>query len=327
MHVSSAREKGEQETSKKDKIKPDTALKNFWRNNERFADLFNAVLFDGKEVIQPEELMEADTDLSSVIKMNRHADTVQRVFDVVKKTSNGVSFVVWGLENQEKIHYAMPLRHMLGDALSYLKEYQDLAAKNKQENNFETEDEFLSKMKKTDRLHPVVSICIYYGEKEWDGPFRLTDMLDIPEELKDIVSDYDMHLVQLLKSEGFRFHNEDINTVFEICRAIYKKEHDKIRQIYETRAIDTELAFTIGAITKTQRLINEALQTEMGGTVDMCKAMEEWEQECVEKGKKQMLKDIIQKKLSMGKNISVIASDLEMEVSEIEQFIDNLVVQ
>ena len=302
-------------------------MKNFWRNNERFADLFNAVLFDGKEVIQPEELMEADTDLSSVIKMNRHADTVQRVFDVVKKTSNGVSFVVWGLENQEKIHYAMPLRHMLGDALSYLKEYQDLAAKNKQENNFETEDEFLSKMKKTDRLHPVVSICIYYGEKEWDGPFRLTDMLDIPEDLKDIVSDYDMHLVQLLKSEGFRFHNEDINTVFEICRAIYKKEHDKIRQIYETRAIDTELAFTIGAITKTQRLINEALQTEMGGTVDMCKAMEEWEQECVEKGKKQMLKDIIQKKLSMGKNISVIASDLEMEVSEIEQFIDNLVVQ
>ena len=289
--------------------------------------MFNAVLFDGKEVIQPEELMEVDTDLSSVIKMNRHADTVQRVFDVVKKTSNGVSFVVWGLENQEKIHYAMPLRHMLGDALSYLKEYQDLAAKNKQENNFETEDEFLSKMKKTDRLHPVVSICIYYGEKEWDGPFRLTDMLDIPEELKDIVSDYDMHLVQLVKSEGFRFHNEDINTVFEICRAIYKKEHDKIRQIYETRAIDTELAFTIGAITKTQRLINEALQTEMGGTVDMCKAMEEWEQECVEKGKKQMLKDIIQKKLSMGKNISVIASDLEMEVSEIEQFIDNLVVQ
>ena len=289
--------------------------------------MFNAVLFDGKEVIQPEELMEADTDLSSVIKMNRHADTVQRVFDVVKKTSNGVSFVVWGLENQEKIHYAMPLRHMLGDALSYLKEYQDLAAKNKQENNFETEDEFLSKMKKTDRLHPVVSICIYYGEKEWDGPFRLTDMLDIPEELKDIVSDYDMHLVQLVKSEELRFHNEDINTVFEICRAIYKKENEKIRQIYETRAIDTELAFTIGAITKTQRLINEALQTEMGGTVDMCKAMEEWEQECVEKGKKQMLKDIIQKKLSMGKNISVIASDLEMEVSEIEQFIDNLVVQ
>lgn len=289
--------------------------------------MFNAVLFDGKEVIQPEELMEADTDLSSVIKMNRHADTVQRVFDVVKKTSNGVSFVVWGLENQEKIHYAMPLRHMLGDALSYLKEYQDLAAKNKQENNFETEDEFLSKMKKTDRLHPVVSICIYYGEKEWDGPFRLTDMLEIPEELKEIVSDYDMHLVQLVKSEELRFHNEDINTVFEICRAMYKKEHEKIRQIYETRTIDTELAFTIGAITKTQRLINEALQTEIGGTVNMCKAMEEWEQECVEKGKKQMLKDIIQKKLSMGKNISVIASDLEMEVSEIEQFIDNLVVQ
>lgn len=27
----------------------DTILKNFWRNNHHFADLFNAALFDGKQ--------------------------------------------------------------------------------------------------------------------------------------------------------------------------------------------------------------------------------------------------------------------------------------
>ncbi len=37
-------------------LKPDTVLKNYWRNNEQFADLFNAVLFEGKQVIRPEEL-------------------------------------------------------------------------------------------------------------------------------------------------------------------------------------------------------------------------------------------------------------------------------
>ena len=31
-------------------IKPDTVLKNYWRNNDQFADLFNAVLFGGEQI-------------------------------------------------------------------------------------------------------------------------------------------------------------------------------------------------------------------------------------------------------------------------------------
>ena len=61
---------------------------------------------------------------------------------------------------------------MIGDAFSYLKEYQEIAAKNRKDKNFASSDEFLSNMKKTDRLHPVVSLCVYYGEHPWDGPFR-----------------------------------------------------------------------------------------------------------------------------------------------------------
>ena len=33
---------------KAQELKPDTVLKNYWSNNEQFADLFNAVLFDGE---------------------------------------------------------------------------------------------------------------------------------------------------------------------------------------------------------------------------------------------------------------------------------------
>ena len=36
----------------------------------------------------------------------------------------------------------------------------------------------------------MVTLCIYYGEKEWDGPLSLVDMLDIPDKLKFIFSDY-----------------------------------------------------------------------------------------------------------------------------------------
>ena len=47
-------------TVTKNKVKPDTILKNFWKDNARFADLFNAILFNGENVIKPEELEEAE---------------------------------------------------------------------------------------------------------------------------------------------------------------------------------------------------------------------------------------------------------------------------
>ena len=189
----------------RNKVKPDTILKNFWKDNERFADLFNTALFGGERVINPNDLSEVDTDVSSLIKFNGHAETIQKVLDVVKKTAYGVDFVIWGLENQAKIHYAMPLRHMLGDSFSYLKEYNEIAARNKMEKDFQSSDEFLSNFKKTDRLHPVVSLCVYYGENEWDGPFCLTDMLEIPQKLKPFISDYKMNLLQLRKSGSLHF--------------------------------------------------------------------------------------------------------------------------
>lgn len=39
-------------------LKPDTVLKNYWSDNEQFADLFNVVLFDGRQAIKLDELEE-----------------------------------------------------------------------------------------------------------------------------------------------------------------------------------------------------------------------------------------------------------------------------
>lgn len=109
-----------------DKVKPDVLLKDFWRSNERFADLFNAVMFQGEEVLRPEELREMDTDVSGIIQLKDHAESLMRIRDVVKKMAFGVEFVVFGIESQQNIHYAMPLRTMLYDGMGYLKEYQDI---------------------------------------------------------------------------------------------------------------------------------------------------------------------------------------------------------
>ena len=182
--------------------------------------MFNAALFDGEQVLKPNDLTEVDTDVSSLIKFNGHAETIQKILDVVKKTAYGIDFVLWGLENQAKIHYAMPLRHMVGDAFSYLKEYNEIAAKNKKDGHFKSSDEFLSNMRKTDRLHPVISLCVYYGEDPWDGPLCLADMLEIPEKVRPMVSDYKMNLLQLRASETCDFQDPEVR---------YKKPHTPVQ--------------------------------------------------------------------------------------------------
>ena len=305
------------------KIKTDTILKNFWKNNDRFADLFNAYLFEGKQVIKPEELTESDTDISSIIKLNNHAETIQKVLDVVKKTARGIDFVILGIENQQKIHYAMPLRHMIGDAFSYLKEYNELVAKNTKEKNWENSNEFLSKFKKTDRLQPMVTLCIYYGEDEWDGPRSLVDMLNIPEEFKPLVSDYKFNLIEVRNSENLRFNNKDVSTIFDITRFIYNREYDKINHIYKEQTIPTELALVIGSITETQKIIDDALKLEEKGEgMNMCKALEELEArgEAIGEARGEALTKIllIQKKTQRGDSLAKISDDLLEEVEIIE---------
>ncbi len=70
------------------KLKPDTVLKNYWRNNEQFADLFNAVLFEGKQVIKPEELEDVDTEESSVLQNRKYAENIQASRDSIKIRKN-----------------------------------------------------------------------------------------------------------------------------------------------------------------------------------------------------------------------------------------------
>ena len=92
-------------------------------------------------------------------------------------------------------------------------------------------------MKKTDRLHSVLTICIYYGENPWDGPHSLIDMLEIPDAFKPLISDYKFNLIELRKSEYLKFYNDDVNTIFNISRFIFDEKYDKITDIFKDENI------------------------------------------------------------------------------------------
>lgn len=84
--------------AKKQKLKADTVLKNYWRDSRRFADLFNAVLFEGEEIIKAEELEDADTEESAVLEHGERAESIEAARDSIKirKASSacGIEYVL-----------------------------------------------------------------------------------------------------------------------------------------------------------------------------------------------------------------------------------------
>ena len=129
-------------------LKPDTVLKNYWNDNEQFADIFNAVLFEGRQVIRSEELEDVDTEESSVLEHRDYAESIKASRDSIKvskkSTAYGVELVMLGMESQEHIHYAMPMRVMGYDYGTYKKQYDSNAKQYKTAEGME-EDEYLSR--------------------------------------------------------------------------------------------------------------------------------------------------------------------------------------
>ena len=249
--------------------KADTVVKNYWRNNEQFADIFYAVLFTGNKVINPEELEDMDTEESLVLEHKEYIQSIVAARDNVKirkkSTTYDAEFVILGLEGQECIHYAMPLRVMGYDYSTYKKQYDDNAAKRKKEKGL-TEDEYLSGMKKTDKFIPVITIVIYYGEKPWDGAVSLHGMLNIPKAMETFVNDYKIHLVEAGKNNLVlhNVNNQDLFNLLEILlsrsgRTDGKKEKaiDYTRKHKVDKAVIMTVAGTMNGKIDYNELIGE----------------------------------------------------------------------
>ena len=117
--------------------------------------------------------------------------------------------------------------------------------------------------------------------------------------------------------------------MFDVIRCIYNRDYDKINEVYKDKPLDTELALVIGSITKSQKIIDQALKLESEGEqMQMCKALQELEQRGVEAGResgeKGLVKKLVKKKLAKGKSVEVIADELEEEVSAIQRVIDEI---
>ena len=182
-------------------------------------------------MINPADLYELDSQQLLSIRAGRTVLQKQRVRDIVRiwNRPNGKAMVlVLGLEIQAAIHYALPVRILMYDALSYADQVDSASnsgaahittGKNGLKLKL-TSGEFLSGFKKSDKLYPVITVTIYLGEEPWDAPLSIHEMLDDDEDLRKVVKDYSAYLIDPheIKESSFKNFSTEIGDVLRVLK-------------------------------------------------------------------------------------------------------------
>ena len=292
---------------------------------ERYADLINGLLLGGKQEILASDLQEVDSQ-AFLKRWSRKKSERYRALrrDLIKKSAFGVNFALIGFENQEHVHYLMPLRTMEYDAAEYGKQAARIRKQVKQSKGIDV-SEFLSGFRKTDKLYPCVTIVLYYGD-DWDGAkslHELIDFTDIPEELRKYVNDYPLHIFNMTKLENIDIFRTDLKQIFNFLK--YAKDKRKLKELINNdpayQELDEEAYDMIAACTHAVRLISINKTYRKDGKVDMCQALEEMladeREEGREEGRENTQKEIARKMLDKGMDINSISELSGLSIEEI----------
>ena len=193
-------------------------------------------------------------------------------------------YLLLGIENQTEIHYAMPVRNMIYDALQYGNQVAAIAAQNVKEKKAPTRAEFLSGFYKADKLRPVITLVLHFGADPWDGATSLHEMMDFPlEEMRTFIQDYKIHLIDpaALKPDELEKFSTSLREVLGCIK--YSKDKEKLSSFIRN---NTRMMLEINAARVIQTITNITLDlSEEVEEVDMCKAIDDMMQDSREEGK------------------------------------------
>ena len=164
----------------------------------------------------------------------------------------------------------MPVRNMLYDAMSYAQQISDIAAAHRKGKDKMAGDEFLSGLKKEDKLMPVITLVISLSTEEWDGPLTLHEMLTAEnKELLAFVPDYRLNLLAPDKIEDFGKFRTELGVLFECIKHKQDDNMDWMEGKERFRHVNRNTASLIKTVTGFDISLDEE-----GDVVDMMNAWE-----------------------------------------------------
>ena len=230
----------------KERNTSDATCKKLLRDKGCFADLCNYAFFNGRQVIQPEELVSRENDLSTLIGKVDKPTEIKRYRDVVRKASIHGEYVIIGVEHQSTFDEKMIFRILNYDATIYI-------------NQVESKQE----------VYPVGSFVFYTGDKEWKSPETLKETLkNIPPEMEPYINDWRLPVVELKTIDPRKLANQRLRDVVEISQSMFAGNYDDLRN---NRKIETENFMMAATFTHTN-IRREDLPE--GDEINMCEAMD-----------------------------------------------------
>ena len=346
----------------------DTIVKEYIGNPEIFADVFNFFLYDGEQKIKPENLTEKDVtelvtlpaaikgqELSgevdvSIKRSQMHkrskrktdgSNSAQKHRDLLKFAAmmqdSHANYVILGVENQMEVHYAMPVRNMVYDALQYDKQVAMIAAANRRNKRFfsgtmRNNGEFLSGFLRTDKILPVITLTLYFGTEPWDGPLSLREMYDINDsKLLDFVPDYRVQLIQpmTLSEDDFEKFHTSLREVLQTIK--YSVDAQKLTENITQNERMHRLDLSAANVINTVAGIGLEIKQDRG-KVDMCKAIEDLKAESRAEGREEGhtkgRAETIEQTVAMLRNMKIpketILSELQRTFSLSEEEADRI---
>ena len=277
-------------------MKADTVTKDYVKDAGVFADIFNSYIYGGRQVILPEQLTERDsTKIALPYGADGAAVPVQKFRDVQKlyaaMTDGKMEYVLYGAENQTEIHYAMAVKNNLYDALEYAGQVEEAAKSHRKEMKRKKEQgetsaeedrktpntgEFLSGFWSEDRLIPSITVTIYFGPEEWNGPLSLFEMMNVSDpDVLACMDNYHVRLIapaQMLDEEIMKFRS----SLREVMLFIkYSKDRENLSRVLEAneerfREVERRAADVIETITNAGIKYDESEEV-----VNVCQAIRE----------------------------------------------------
>ncbi|MCQ2549370.1 MAG: Rpn family recombination-promoting nuclease/putative transposase [Lachnospiraceae bacterium] len=249
-------------------MKKDLTWKDYLADNARYADFINAFAYEGKEIVHADDIMECDT---------ANADGTNR--DLLRKIALGFQCAIFGIEHQENLDYAYPVREMGYTYNTYNKQVKNIKAHNKKYPKILSSRERLYKFRKDDRLFPTITYLLYAGEEEWDGPTSLKDMLildHLPKALQEAVQNYKIQLIDIhkLTEEEVNRLRTDLRHIFNLIR-LSKDDIGFEKEIINNQDYYTKMPEDAYNLASHYTKLNASIKikTDEGG-IDVCQAIE-----------------------------------------------------
>ena len=252
----------------KQQSKQDKILRGFFKVKTHFADIINAMLFEGKDVIHANELLLCDSDETIYFVYENRINVMERRRDILMHaTVNGIPVYI-GLEIQSTINYSMPYRLLLYDTMTYHLQYK-LIDKDHREHF---------------RPMGVMSTVLYSGDRTWHQPHSLLDRILVPEPLKGLMNTWkgNIHDIKDINVEFLR--NEKVKSLVSAVQTIYRwnKDTSTIKEL----VLSKEVAIVVAVMTNSEELVIR-IEKEEREEVDMCQVLEEFKLESEMRGLKQ----------------------------------------